>query len=87
MFVDAGPNIRVCCDYPSRSVQVETNINPSHWRPFYTKAATFTDEEGWYQSSYAKQVTSLSVQEDIAWFWLDMKSPPPTAEIASRVSQ
>ena len=83
MFVDAGHNFRIYCDYKSQSVRVMTNIFPPQFKPQYAEVTAFAKEEKWYDSSYAKQISSEQLQEDIAWFWADMESThntPPAAE-------
>lgn len=85
MFIDAGQNFRIFCDYESRSIRIAKNIFPSQFKPQYTETTAFTDEKEWYQSSYAKDINIESIQEDIAWFWADMEltsnnTPPPVED-------
>ena len=72
MFVDAGVNIQVFCDYESRTLRIQTNSMPAPWLPHWVER-TFSTEEEWYNSPYAARVTNERVDEGILWFWHDIK--------------
>jgi hypothetical protein len=85
MFVNAGPNLRIACDYRERCLRVSENnmAELPEFRPMWSQKAVFTSEVEWYQSEYATRVTSEDVEEAIMWFWYDMRPDPDSGERAS----
>jgi hypothetical protein len=75
MFVDAGPGIRIFCDYKSRVLRVQENQNPIFgWTPIWREVAKFSSPATWYASEFSKTVAREEFQEDVAWFWSDLSS-------------
>jgi hypothetical protein len=77
MFIDAGHNIRIYCDYSNRRLRVQTNVMPAPWLPHWSEC-TFENEEDWGGSPFKSWVTDEDVGLAIQWFWHDLNSETPT---------
>lgn len=85
MFKDAGSGIRIFCDYKSKVLRVQTNAFAAYpqFRARWDEVAQYDKGDIWNASEHAKQVSSESALDDIAWFWHDLKSEPPTESQAT----
>ncbi len=74
MFVKAGAEIQIYCDYTSRTLRVGTDSFPiPGFREPWREIGVFTSYAEWAASPLSKQVSEESVQEAIVWFWADME--------------
>ena len=74
MFIKAGTDFSIYCDYEARVIRVQEDVNPlPGFLPMFREVARFATIEEWEASKYARRVTDENVDDAISWFWIDMR--------------